>query len=84
MNPEQNENKLNISLDNLKSDYFLQKFFANINKKKSLEIIKYNKNVQKRLNININNYIIFSKLYSSIKIEIKPITQKYGQFINLL
>jgi len=30
MNPESNDNKLNNNLDNLKSDYFLQKFFDNI------------------------------------------------------
>ena len=53
-------------------------------KNKLLEIIKYNKKLQKRLNININNYIEYSQLYSSIEIEIKPVENKYGQFINIL
>ena len=41
---------------NLKSNYFLIKIFDNINKKKMLDIIKYNKNIQDRINININDY----------------------------
>ena len=52
-------------------------------KKISLEIIKYNINIQKRLNININNYKNFSELYSSIELEIIPIQNKYGSFINI-
>ena len=34
----------------LKSDYFLIKLFNNLMKKKSLEIIKYNKNKKNRMN----------------------------------
>ena len=33
----------------LKSDYFLQKLFGYLNKKKLLEIIKYNKNIKDRI-----------------------------------
>ena len=39
-------------------------------KKKSLEIIKYNNNIKKRINININNYKEYCEKYSSIEIEI--------------
>ena len=35
---------------NIKSDYFIQKVFGIIQKRISLEIIKYNINIQKRLN----------------------------------
>ena len=38
---------------NLKSDYFLQLLFNNLMKKKSLDIIKYNKNIKDRINISI-------------------------------
>ena len=48
-----------------------------------LKIIKYNMNIQKRLNININNYKNYSELYSSIELEIIPIQNKYGSFINI-
>jgi len=41
---------------NIKSDYFIQKLFDTMQKRISLKIIKCNINIQKRLNININNY----------------------------
>ena len=67
----------------LKSDYFLQELFDNLKKKKSLEIIKYNNNIKRRLNININDYKEYSETYSSIEIEIIPIKNIYGKFINI-
>ena len=69
---------------NLKNDYFLRELFNILEKKRSLEIIKYNKNIKKRLNININDYKEYSEKYSSIEIEIIPIENKYGKFINIL
>ena len=69
-------------LQKIRCDYFLQKFFNIITKKISLEIIKYNKDIQKRLNININNYKEYSELYSSIEIEIIPIKNNYGKIIS--
>ena len=69
--------------ENLKSDYFLIKIIDLIKKNKSLEIIKYNKKIQKRLNININNYKEYSQLYSSIEIELKIADNRYGKFINI-
>ena len=70
-------------LNNIKSDYFLQKICDYLNRKKSLEIFKYNKNIQKRLNININNYKEYSEIYSSIEIELMPIENSDGKFINI-
>ena len=69
--------------ENLKSKYILQKIFGNLLKKKLLDIIKYNKNIQKGINININDYKNFSEKYSSIEIEIIPAVNKYGDFINI-
>ena len=68
---------------NLKNDYFLQKLFHNLLKKKSLNIIKYNKNIRKRINISIKDYKEYSEIYSSIEIELKPVDNKYGKFINM-
>ena len=68
---------------NLKSDYFLQILFNHLTKKKTLEIIKYNKNIKNRININIKDYKEYLELYSSIEIEIKPVKDKYGKFINI-
>ena len=45
---------------NLKSDYFLQKLFHNLLKKKSLDIIKYNKKIKERINISIKDYKKYS------------------------
>ena len=60
-----------IVFKKLKSDYFLQKLFNNLSKKKSLDVIKYNKNIKDRLNISIKDYKEYSEIYSSIEIEIK-------------
>ena len=68
---------------NLKSDYFLRKLFYNLLKKKSLDIIKYNNNIKERMNISIKDYKEYSEIYSSIEIEIKPVKNKYGKFINM-
>ena len=53
-------------LKKLKSDYFLQLLFNNLFKKKSLKIIKYNKNIKERINISIKDYKKYSEIYSSI------------------
>ena len=47
-------------MSDLKSIYILKKVINIMKKNKLLEIIKYNKKLQKRLNININNYIEYS------------------------
>ena len=81
------ENKVELNsknyFKNLKSDYFLQKVFEYIKRNKSLAIIKCNKKMQNRLNINIKDYKEYSEIYSSIEIEIIPIKNKYGKFINI-
>ena len=35
------------------------------------------------MNININNYKEYSEIYSPIEIEIKPVKNEYGKFINM-
>ena len=52
-------------------------------KNKYLNIIKYNKKLQKRLNLSIDNYKEYSQLYSSIEIELKINDDKYKRFINI-
>ena len=80
---EKNQIKSKDKYDNLKNDYFLQKVFNNLEKKKSLDFIKYNKSIKKRLNINIKDYKEYSEKYSSIEIDIKPVDNKSGKFINI-
>ena len=69
-------------LTNLKSNYILKKLFDYLLKKKTLDLIKHNKKMKGRININIQDYKNYSEIYSSIKIEIKPANNKYGKFIN--
>ena len=68
---------------NLKSDFFLRKLFNNLLRKKSLNIIKYNNNIKERINISIKDYKKYSELYSSIEIELKPVKNEYGKFIEM-
>ena len=70
-------------LENIKSDYFLQKLFGVSKKIKSLEIAKYNKILQKRLNLCLNDYKEYSQFYSPIVIELGLFDDKYDKFINI-
>ena len=78
---ELNKMKSKDIFKKLKSDYFLKKLFNNLSKRKSLDIIKYNKNIKNRMNIRIKDYKEYSELYTPIEIEIKHIYD-YGKFIN--
>ena len=75
--------KSNSILKKIKSNYFLERIFNNILKKNSLEIVKYNKNIQNRINLSIKDYKDYSEKFSSIEIEIIPYNNQYGQFINI-
>ena len=79
-------NSRNISMnepkkefDNIKSDFIFKKIISFIKRNKSLNIIKYNKKLQKRLNLSINDYRDCTK----IEIELKLVDNKYGKFINI-
>ena len=82
-NEEPKQLNAKVEFENFKSDYFLIKLFDIVTKNKSLEIMKYNKKLQKRLNLDINSYKEYSKILSSIEIELKPLKNKYGKFINV-
>ena len=76
---EIDESGLKISVDkfeNLKSKYILQKIFLNLQKRNTLEIIRYNKKIKHKLNITINDY-------KKIEIEIIPVKNSSGKFINI-
>ena len=73
----------NVGFENLKYDSFLEKIFNYMKKNKSLEIMKHNKRLQKKLNLSTNDYKEFSQLYSSIEIELKILENKYCKFINI-
>ena len=70
-------------LRNLKSDYFIQKFFGYMFERKYLETIRYNKSIQKRIGISIYHYKAYSETKTSIELDIIPINSAYGDFINI-
>ena len=67
-NKENQINTPNNILSNIKSNYILSKIYDNIQKRKSLEIIEYNKQIQNRLNLSIKNYKEYSEIYTPIEI----------------
>jgi len=88
INTEKKIEKLNLiksknKFINIKSNYILKKLFDYVQKRISLKIIKCNNNIQKRLNININNYKDFSEKFTSIELEIIPNQNKYEPFIQI-
>ena len=80
---KRNKEKLKDLLKDLKSRYILDKIFNNLKKIKSLEIIKYNKRLQKRKDISVNDYKDYCEILSPIELEIIPAYYKYGKFINI-
>ena len=52
-----------MSLNDIKSSYFIQILFCHLSEEMKLKIVKYNKNYQNLLNINLINYKIFSGKY---------------------
>ena len=62
--------KSKVDLKDLKSIFILKKVLSYMKKNKSLTIIKYNKTLQKKLNLNINDYKECYKEYLQIEIEL--------------
>ena len=82
---KRDSNKIEIKgiFKNIKSKYIFVKIFKNLSKKRILDIIKYKKNIQKRMGVGINGYKEYSENYSSIEIEIIPVNNKYSKFIKI-
>ena len=62
-------------LKNIKSSYFFKLMFTFIEEKPKLKLVKYNKSIQKYMDINIINYKIFSGRY--IIYELNGIGKEY-------
>ena len=85
-----NENIKNTNqkllFENLKSDYILIKVLRILPKYKSLDIVKYNKRLQKRVHFDINDYKEYSQLYTPIEVELKLVDKNDDaneKFINI-
>ena len=82
-NKENEHAKPNPIIENIKSKYILLKICNIMTKKKKLEIVKYNKKIQNRLNLCIKDYKEYYEIFSPIDIEIIPIKKKYSNFVNI-
>ena len=69
-------------LDNIKATFFLKVIFSCIEKRRKLDIVKYNKNLQNKLYLNIRHYQVFSGRY--IIYESKGIGKEYNAYTNEL
>ena len=77
---EKNKTIPECNLKNIKSVYILKAILDNLKTRKSLIIIKYNKNIQQKLNIDEKIY----KDFCETEIEITPPKNVDGKFINIL
>ena len=86
---KENQGKLDIikskaDVRNIKSIYILKIIFDKIKKTKLFNIIRYNKSIQnKQLRISINDYKEYFEKFTPIEIEVIPLKNKYGKFINI-
>ena len=60
-NKENESAKPNPIIENIKSRYILSKIYNNMTKKKKLEIVKYNKKIQNRINLSVKDYKEYSR-----------------------
>ena len=82
--PKEQTKSINEMFKGLKCDFFIQKIFAHFERKKLLELIKCNKQLQKMMNININDYKIYHEMFTSIELEMEPNKYgAYGEFIRI-
>ena len=80
---ESGQNNNNRSgLQKLNSKYILKQIFDNLEDIRAYEIFRYNKNIQQKLNIDINLYKELSLEKSPIIIEIIPVENKKGKIFN--
>ena len=72
-NKDEEYNNLNnkILIENITSVYFLQKIFSYMDEKVKLKAIRYNKKLQKKNDISLINYKIFSFRYIIYETKIK-------------
>ena len=82
-NKDKNEEIGLNKLKKIKSEFFIQIIFEQIEKVRLFKIIKVNRNIQQKLKINIDTYKEYSVTHSTIKLEIVPVPNSIGKFINI-
>ena len=80
------QEKSKVDLLKITSEYIIKRILSHIKKNIPLNVFKYNKKIQKRLSLSLNDYKEYSQLYSSIEIELNlsdDEKNKYSKFINI-
>ena len=73
-----------LGLSDIKSNFILKKIINNVEKVITVKLINYNKKLQQRLNLTIDDYKQIYTLYCSpIEIELKVIDDISDEFINI-
>ena len=79
MKKSKKTNSKTSTLKKVNDNSIIRKIFKILSYEKGLEIIRYNKDYQKKLNLKIIDY---KRTFSKIEIEIIPAENKFGKFIN--
>ena len=66
-------------MEYVKSSYILKIVFSYADEKQKLKLVKYNKSLQKKIDININNYIHFQGKYIVVHTVCTPYILHKGQ-----
>ena len=69
-------------LENVKSSYIIKLFFSHIYERKKLKLIKYSRKIQKKVDVDINNYKLFKRKY--VTFDKNGFAKEYGLFDNRL
>ena len=69
-------------LENIKSSYLIKILLSFIYERKKLKLIKYNKQIQQKVGVNINNYKLFKRKY--VIYDKNGIAKEYGLYDNNL
>ena len=80
---------VDANLTNIKSKYIIKIIFFYLDEKIKLKLIKYDKNLQNAIDINLNNYIFFSRRYIEFEADGKGKEHNYvdelkfeGEYLN--
>jgi len=69
-------------LESIKSSYFTKIVFSYVDEKQKLKLVKYNKSLQKKIDISINNYMHFLGIYIIYKSN--GIRKEYNKYDELV
>ena len=82
-NNKENFQKISGLLHKITSKYIIKRIFQNLSKGSFLNLIRYNKILQKVFELKLEDYKEYSEIYSPIEFELIPTLNKHGKFINL-